>query len=135
MPGHSEHFPWPSYYDHFDFFEQQMGHHRRVASLTPEGNGVYLLVRDHGDKLRLFICECYAFGIAQYTETVRQLGELNAIIINSVWCGYTSKAKRHCRETRVGLFNIREFMAALHREDYWMYLTKNEQEYFARQGW
>jgi hypothetical protein len=135
MTGHSQNFPWPSYYGHYDFFEGQMGKHGRVAALTPQGNGVYELTRARGDNLRVFICECYAFGIAEYIETVEQLGPINAAIINSAWCGYSPDAKRHCREESVGLFKIGEFMGALNRDDYWNYLTEYEQEYFRRQGW
>jgi hypothetical protein len=129
MGGHSENFPWPSYYGHFGFFEARMNQHGRVVSLVAEGNGTYQLTRTNGDTLRVFICECYAFGIAEYMETVENLGRLNAVIINSAWCGYSPDAKRHCREERVGLFKIDEFMAALHHDDYWNPLTNDESEY------
>ena len=36
------------------------------ASLIPRENGVYELARMQGDTLRVFVCECYAFGIAEY---------------------------------------------------------------------
>lgn len=87
MPAHSEHFPWPSHYGHYKYFEGQMNRHGKVASLTAEGNGVYQLTRSRGDTLRVFICECYVFGVAEYIETIEQLGRLNAVIINSAWCG------------------------------------------------
>jgi len=90
-------------------------------SLTAHGNGVYELTRTQGDTLRVFICECYAFGVAEYMETVDRLGKIETVIINSVWCGYTPEAKHCCRNAGVGLFKISGFMAALHRNDYWMY--------------
>lgn len=135
MAGHSASFPWPSYYGHFNYFERAMQQHRKVASLTAEGNGVYRLIRANGDTLRIFICECYAFGVAEYMETVGQLGNLHAVIINSAWCGYSPDAKRHCRDENVGLFRIGEFMGALHRDDYWAYLTDQEAKYFEERGW
>ena len=109
--------------------------HRKVTSLEPEATGVYHLKRENGDTLRVFICECYAFGVAEYMETVQQLGDVNAVVINSHWCGYSPDAKRHCRDQKVGLFAIAEFMGALHREDYWAYLTDNEKRYFSEKGW
>src|SRR3546814_1248291 len=37
------------------------------------------------------ICECYAFGVADYIETTGKLGHLDLVIINSAWCGYACK--------------------------------------------
>ena len=135
MAARNEAFPWTSHYGHYRYFEERMALHRRVVSLKPQADGVYELARTQGDTLRIFICECYAFGVAQYIETVDQLGEINAVIINSAWCGYAPAAKRHCRDSNVGLFKINELMGALHKADYWLYLTDAEKEYFEKQGW
>ncbi len=135
MAAHSEHFPWPSHYGHYNYFESQMNKHGKVASLTAQGDSVYKLTRTQGDTLRVFICECYAFGVAEYMETVENLEDVDVVIINSAWCGYSPDAKFHCRESNVGLFQIREFMGALHQDDYWRYLTATENEYFKKQGW
>ena len=135
MAAHDENFPWTSYYGHYNFFEGQIENHSKVSSVVHKGNGVYELTRLQGDTLRIFICECYAFGVAEYQETVEQLSKINAVIIESAWCGYTYDAKRHCRESNVGLFKIGEFMSALHRDDYWLYLTEAEEEFFKKQGW
>jgi len=135
MAARNEIFPWASHYGHYDFFENQLNGHGRVASLTAQGDGIYELIRMSGDTLRVFICECYAFGVAEYMETVDRLGRVDAVIINSAWCGYTSDAKRQCRDSEVGLFKIGEFMGALYRDDYWRYLTAAEEEFFKKQGW
>lgn len=135
MTAHSEIFPWASHYGHYNYFVSQMKQHGKVTSLTANAGGVFELTRMQGDTLRVFICECYAFGVAEYMETVEQLGEIDVVIINSAWCGYPPDAKQHCREAHVGLFKIGEFMAALHRSDYWRYLTDAEEEYFKKQGW
>lgn len=135
MAAHNEVFPWSSYYGHYKFFEGLLSKHEKVSILTALGDGVYGLARPRGDTLRVFICECYAFGVAEYLEAIEKLGHLDAVIINSEWCGYSPDAKLHCRENSVGLFKIGEFMAALHRDDYWMYLTDREKEYFSKQGW
>lgn len=135
MAVRSETFPWISHYGHYNYFEGQMERHGKVTSLTPQGNGLYELTRTQGHTLRVFICECYAFGIAEYMEAVDQLGEINSVIINSAWCGYSPDAKRYCRDAHVGLFKIGEFMGALNRDDYWQYLTNAEKEYFKGKGW
>lgn len=135
MSAYSDTFPWPSHYGHYNYFETQMKAHGKIFSLTAQGGGVYDLVRTQGDTLRVFICECYAFGVAEYMETVERLGHIDVVIINSAWCGYTPDAKLHCRESNVGLFKISEFMGALHRKDYWLYLTNDQKEYYKKLGW
>jgi hypothetical protein len=128
MPAHSREFPWPNYYGRYSFFERQLRNHRKVECLTSHGDGVYTVTREQGDTLRVFVCECYAFGVAEYLETVERLGDLNAVVISSIWCGYSSEAKRYCREENVGLFKIKDFMAALHLDEYWNYLTDEEKK-------
>jgi hypothetical protein len=135
MVAHSEAFPWPSHYGNFDFFEAQMQTHAKVADLTAQGGGLYDLTRTQGDTLRVFICECYAFGVAEYMETVEKIGRADVVIINSAWCGYTPDAKFHCRNSKIGLFKIGELMGALHRDEYWLYLTEKEKEHFKKKGW
>ncbi|MCF1741459.1 hypothetical protein [Paradevosia shaoguanensis] len=135
MAARNDSFPWTSHYGHYRFFETQMARHGQVKSLKSLGDGVYELVWAKGSTLRAFICECYAFGVAEYLETTDKVGKVDAVIINSMWCGYTPDAKRYCREEKVGLFRITEFMSALHRNDYWAYLTDEEKDYFRKQGW
>ena len=134
MPATSNSFPWPSYYGHFNFFEQRMRGHSKVRELEALGNGRYRLTRLNGDVLQVFVCECYSFGAAEYLETTENLGRLDAVIIDSSWCGYTDEAKVQCRAEAVGLFKIRDFMAALNRPDYWCYLNEWEEKRLKARG-
>ena len=129
MSAYNDSFPWMSYYGHYRFFEDRMRSHNRVAKLRNIDEGLYEVDLIDSRTLLIFICECYSFGIAEYYESVDKLGNLNAVIINSNWCGYTMDAKLHCLENNVGLFDIRGFMAALNLRNYWEYLTENEKEY------
>lgn len=134
MPAHSEVFPWPSYYGHFDFFEQRMRVHSRVRDLEVLGEGRYRLIKTDGTVLEAFICECYSYGAAEYLETISKLGKLDVIIISSNWCGYSDDLKMQCRAEQVGLFSIRDFMAALNRRDFWAYLSDWDKERYKKQG-
>jgi len=112
-----------------------MKEHSQVTTLEAQGGGVYELTNIFGKKLRIFVCECYSFGAAEYTETKDKLGRLDAIIVNSAWCGYTSQAKRLARGEKVGLFKIGDFMSALNKADFSQYLNDKEHESFQKNGW
>lgn len=129
MPAHNESFPWMSYYGNYIFFEDRMRSHSRVADLRSSGDGLYQIALIDGTKLKVFICECYSYGMAEYYESVEKLGDLNAVVISSNWCGYAMDVKRHCLKHNVGLFDIKGFMAALNLRNYWEYLTPQEKEY------
>lgn len=121
-------------YEHYRFFEDQMKAHSRVLSIEPQGEGLYLITLHDDRHLRIFICECYSFGVAEYMETTEKLGPLDAIIINSNWCGYTDEVKAQCRNKHVGLFKIGDFMAALNLQDSWVYLNEREKERLRKRG-
>lgn len=135
MPAHSDTFPWLSYYGGYNFFEARMMEHSRVKNFDVEGESLYGITRDINDFIRVFICECYSYGVAEYWETVEKVGEINAIIISGTWCGYTDDLKIQCRDKKIGLFSIKDFMAALNHRDYWNYLEKWEADRFAKNGW
>jgi hypothetical protein len=128
-------FPWPSYYGHFNFFEARMRGHSRITGIKGDGNGIYNLTLASGGSMRIFICECYSFGVAEYVETIEKLGQLDVIVVNSAWCGYTWDAKRTARSDKVGLYKIADFMAALNKPKVWDYLNDSEKEAFKTKGW
>jgi hypothetical protein len=134
MSAHNDTFPWMSYYGNYRFFESRIQSHNRVTGIINIGNGLYEVMLVDGRKLKTFICECYSYGIAEYFESVEKLGHLDAVIINSNWCGYSMQAKLHCTKQNVGLFNVGSFMAALNIKNYWEYLTKDEEEYLKNRG-
>lgn len=128
MPAHNNSFPWMSYYGNYKFFEDRMLTHSKVARMRNTGEGLYEIDLNDGTTLVVFICECYSFGVAEYHESVENLGNLDAVVINSNWCGYTMDVKLHCQEQNVGVFDIKGFMAALNLKNFWEYLTKEEKK-------
>lgn len=135
MPARNENFPWMSHYGNYKFFEDRMHSHSKVNKICNIGQGFYQLDLYNGNVIKAFICECYSFGLAEYYESVERLGKLDAVIINSNWCGYTYEAKQHCLKNRVGLFDIQGFMAALNRDNFWECMTSQEKKYFEEKGW
>lgn len=129
MPAPNDSFPWLSYYGNYRFFVERMLTHSKVTDVRNTGEGLYEIDLKDGRTLVVFICECYSFGLAEYLESVEKLGRLDAIVINSNWCCYTMDVKLHCKDQKVGIFDIKGFMAALNLNNYWEYLTQEEKEH------
>lgn len=135
MLAENNKFPWLSYYRNYNFFEQRMREHSKVVSCENINIGLYNIRLTNGRTLKVFICECYAFGTAEYVESCENYGELNAVVISSNWCGYSLDIKRDCMQNNVGIFNIGGFMAAINRDMFWTYMTEYEKERFKEYGW
>lgn len=119
-----------SYYGHYEFFEQKMTSHGKICAIDKINPSLYQIKHVDGRVIKVFICECYSFDVAEYIEVCQKLGDVNAVIINSNWCGYTFDVKRHCMNKQVGVYKIGEFMAALNMKNYWECLTEFEKEKF-----
>jgi len=112
-----------------------MRRHSRVRNLDSHGDGRYTLSLTDGRNLAVFICECYSYGVAEYYETIEKAGPVDVVVINSNWCHYGSDVKLHCRNDKVGVFDIKGLMAALNRKDFWLYLDEWEEKKFKEKGW
>ncbi|WP_444924376.1 hypothetical protein ACJJH9_03860 [Microbulbifer sp. DLAB2-AF] len=135
MTAHNEEFPWMSYYRNYKFFEQRMHEHSKVDSLENIEPGLYSISLHSGSVLRVFICECYSFDVAEYIEACENYGSLDAVVISSNWCDYSLDVKRYCMSENVGIFDISGFMAAINRKKYWTYMTQHERDHFQENGW
>lgn len=84
MPAANNDFPWMSYYKNYNSFKRKITFHDKVLSVVDvdAANGLFDIVQKDRT-LRIFICECYSFGVAEYEEALENLGNLDAIIINS----------------------------------------------------
>lgn len=132
MPAHNSTFPWLSYYRHYTYFEARMREHGKVCRIKNINTGLYDVYLLDGRALRIFICECYAFDDASYHETVENYGPVNAVIISSNWCGYDFAMKLARMQERVGVFDIKGFMAAINKSNYWEYMTEQERRRLER---
>jgi len=135
MAAHNKEFPWMSYYRNYNFFEQRMHEHSKVDFIENIAPGLYNIGLHSERELKIFICECYSFDVAEYIESCENYGALDAVVISSNWCGYSLDVKRHCMSENVGVFDISGFMAAINRNEYWAYMTKYEKDRFQENGW
>lgn len=135
MPAYSDNFPWMSYYGNYRFFEQRMQEHSKVSSCNKLAPSLYNIKLTNGKELKVFVCECYAFGSAEYIESCENHGSLDAVVISSNWCGYSLELKRDCMGDKVGIFDVGGFMAAINKTEFWSYLTVDEKDRFKENGW
>ncbi|WP_211371072.1 hypothetical protein [Dechloromonas hortensis] len=105
-----------------------MKDHDKVARLTAADTGLYDVYLNDGRVLRVFVCECYSFGGAEYYETTQKLGAVDAVVINSNWCGYSFELKIACQKEKVGVFDISGFMSAINLKRHWEFMTEAERE-------
>ena len=130
MPAHNSEFPWLSYYGNYNFFEERMKGHGKVTELTTIDTGLYDAHLNDGRVLRVFVCECYSFGGAEYYEAIQRVGAVDAVVINSNWCGYSFELKVSCQQENVGIFDIGGFMAAINLKEHWRFMTEAERKRF-----
>jgi len=135
MPAHSDKFPWSSYYGHYRKLETLLKGHSKVDGLDKLADGLYNLTLKNQKTLKLFIGECYSFGIAEFHEVTDNHGDIDIVLISSAWCGYGYDVKHYCRNQNIGVFQIGDFMAALNRRNLSQYLNEDETKYFEEQGW
>lgn len=135
MSAHNSSFPWLTYKGKYDFFEQRMQEHNKVESYEKIKDGLYEILLTNSKTLIVFICDCYSYGIAEYEETHEKYGKLDAVIINSNWCGYSLELKHNCMQKKIGIFDIRGFMLAIRKDEFWTYLTDDEKKQFKKNEW
>ncbi|WP_433692418.1 hypothetical protein [Herbaspirillum seropedicae] len=128
MAAHNSEYPWLSYHGNYRFFEERMMEHSQVTQLDRLGTGHYRLVRSSGQELVVFICECYSFGASECDEVIENIGPIDAVVINSSWCGYALDFKLDRMKNEVGIFTIGEFMAALNMPKFWLYLSPQQKK-------
>jgi hypothetical protein len=105
-----------------------MREHSKVSGLKLINTGLYEMTLTSSSVLKVFICECYAFDDAVYHELIANYGKVDAVVISSNWCGYNFETKLERMREKVGIFDLRGFMAAINKPNYWEYMTEYERE-------
>ena len=121
MPAAMDNFPWMGHYGRYDFFERAVARHSRVSSVEKEEEYLFVVETFFGQKLRVFVCDCYSFDVADYDEVMETIEDFDVIVINSNWCGYSNAAKRVAIDQKKGLFKYGEFMGAINYRKFWEY--------------
>jgi hypothetical protein len=112
------------------FFINAMKNHLRVTSIcgSPESPQIFIVKRHLGDELIIYLIDVYTLGMADFLWIRSAHPSVNCIVTASAWNSYTSDAKAAATEARIGLFDIRECMGALHDIEFWKYVRRPDSE-------
>jgi hypothetical protein len=99
----------------FEFFETAIRGHSRVKRLARVADQAYVVERQSLPEVRVWLCDIYTLGVADYYAIRDADPEVNAIVVVSIWNSYTADAVQQARNDDVGIFTPKEFMSALHR--------------------
>lgn len=101
-----------------EFFLGTIGGHDKVASIEQESQNVFVITRLGGlSDIRVWVCDVYTLGIADYLKIARSDPNLDAIVTMSGYNSWTREAKEKGFEEGVGVFKFGEFMGALNYEN------------------
>jgi hypothetical protein len=121
MPATNNDFPWMGHYGRYDYFERAIAEHSKVLGFEKEEEYLFAVALNDGRKLRVFICDCYSFDVADFEEVMAEVDAVDIIVINSNWCGYSNTAKSHSIKHKKGLFKYGEFLGAINYKKFWEY--------------
>lgn len=97
-----------------EFFIGTIGGHDKVVSVEQESQNVFVVTRaGELSDVRVWVCDVYTLGIADYLEITRRDSEVDAIVTMSGYNSWTRDAKNQGYDDEVGVFKFGEFMGAL----------------------
>jgi hypothetical protein len=110
------------------FFVQTLTAHTRVKTVEADNGNVYVIERHNLPGVRVWVCDVYTLGIADYLAIREQSPDVGCIVTMSGYNAYTPQAKAQGLGDEVGVFKFKELMGALHsnREDFVAYQPPKE---------
>jgi hypothetical protein len=67
------------------WFERKMEEHTRVRNVRAEGPMTYVIERASMSDVRVWLCDVYTLGIADFEEIRAADPLINAIVVLSIW--------------------------------------------------
>ncbi len=99
-----------------DFFIRAVREHNRVTSVRQESPNLYIVERDGLSTVRVWLCDVYTLGVADYMHIRHEDPDVNCIVTISGFNSWTWDAKEAGYDDGVAVFKFGEFLGALHRE-------------------
>lgn len=118
-----------------DNFRNVLAMHSIVQCYTVVSEHIYDVKTKRGVAIRVHLSNLYTLGMADYLKIRSVDKEINCIVVGSTWNSYTAEAKQQAVKDRIGLFDVPEFMGAIHYVRFWSYpISKRDNSAGSRSG-
>lgn len=98
------------------FFVSRMEGHTKVLAVEEVTAQVFLLKRHGLSDVRVWVCDVYTLGVADYFAIRQADPDIDCIVTLSGYNQYTTQASEQGIADGVGVFKFGELMGALHKE-------------------
>lgn len=103
------------------FFLGVLYRHTKVREVNQISAQLVDVIRHDGSKIRVYLTDLYTVGVADYINIMTNHRDVNCVVSVSNYNSFSQGAKNLAITSEVGLFEIGEFMGAIHHYDYWNY--------------
>jgi hypothetical protein len=105
---------WNVPYSIITFFERALKGHRKVKGFTRTRDIFFEIELTNGTELKVLLVDEYTLGLAALHRAQSEFPKMEFIVTGANWNGYTREAKEYGKLQSVGVFNVEEFLGALH---------------------
>ena len=104
---------WGVSYSTISFFEGALAGHNKVESFTRVNDIHFIIEYVHGTTLHILLVNEYSLGLAAVLRAKAEFPEIEFVVTDGNWNGYTPEAKEYGWHNDIGVFNTGEFFGAL----------------------
>lgn len=119
---------WGVSYSIISFFQRALTAHDMVQGVTRTQDIVFTITLHNGVTLKTLLLDEYVLGLAAVLRAKAEFPDVEYIVTGGNWNGYTAEAKDYGRKNGVGIFNIGEFLGALHWKEPKNYYKKDDED-------
>ncbi|NES80469.1 MAG: nucleotidyltransferase domain-containing protein [Moorea sp. SIO2B7] len=113
-----------------DYIEKFLANHSFIKRMEKLNIAMFDVELQDGRNLRVFATNTYFFTEYTFNQTIAVDPAVDAIICSNPYGTYTLEAKELCINHRIGLFTLKTFMGAIHKDgDEFLNYLLNEEKY------
>lgn len=117
---------WGVSYSRISWLESAIKSHGNVIRYSRHDDILMKFDRKDGSSITLICLDEYTLGEAMVHRVLKEFPEVNFISVGGNWNGYTREAKQLCLSNSIGLFNSRELIGALWKNEFWLYHQRDD---------
>ena len=116
---------WNVSYSIITFFERALKGHSKVKGFTRTRDIFFEIELTNGTELKVLLVDEYTLGLAALHRAQSEFPKMGFIVTGANWNGYTREAKNYGKLHSIGVFNVEEFLGALHWSEPRKYYKKD----------